>query len=80
MSISKQDILDLQREVTARKNSKCNGLITLPDSDSDSDSDSCIMQKFHIGSDPDSDPTIEVYGIGTDICPWDGYLSLKWVQ
>ena len=58
------------------------GLITLPDSDSDSDSDldSCTMQKFHIGSDPDSDPPIEVYGIGTDICPWDGYLSLKWVQ
>ena len=43
------------------------GLITWPDSDSDSDS--CTMQKFHIGSDPDSDPLIEVYGIGTDICP-----------
>ena len=55
-----------------------NGLITLPDSDSDSDS--CTMQKFHIGSDLDSDPLIEVYRIGTDICPWDGYLSLKWVQ
>ena len=52
-----------------------NGLFTLPesDSDSDSDSDSCTMQKFHIGSDPDSDPLIEMYGIGTvpgtDICP-----------
>ena len=57
-----------------------NGLFTLPDSDSDSDSDSCTMQKFHIGSDPDSDPLIEVHGIGTDICPWDGHLSLKWVQ
>ena len=55
----------------------CNGLFTLPDPDSDpySDSDSCTMQKFHIGSDPDSDPLIEMYGIGwrsvpgTDICP-----------
>ena len=56
------------------------GLFTLPDSDSDSDSDSCTMQKFHIGSDLDSDPLIKVYGIGTDICPWDGYLSLKLVQ
>ena len=48
-----------------------NGLLTLPDSDSDSDldSDSCTMQKFHIGSDPDSDPLIEKYGIGMDICP-----------
>ena len=54
-----------------------NGLFTLPDPDSDpySDSDSCTMQKFHIGSDPDSDPLIEMYGIGTDICPRDGYIS-----
>ena len=59
-----------------------NGLFTLPDPDSDhySDSDSCTMQKFHIGLDPDSDPLIDMYGIGTDICPQDGYLSLKWVQ
>ena len=41
---------------------------------------SCAMQKFHIGSDLDSDPLIEMYGIGMDICPQDGYLSLKWVQ
>ena len=27
-----------------------------------------------------TDPLIEVYGIGMDICPWDRYLSLKWVQ
>ena len=35
-----------------------NGLFILPDPDSDpySDLDSCTMQKFHIGSDPDSDP------------------------
>ena len=35
----------------------CNGLFTLPDSDSDpcTDPDTCTMQKFHIGSDPDSD-------------------------
>ena len=47
------------------------GLFTLPDPDSDpnSNTDSCTMQKFHIGSDPDSDPLIEMYGIGTDICP-----------
>ena len=31
-------------------------------------------------SDPDSDPLIEMYGIGMDICPRDGYLSLKWAQ
>ena len=59
-----------------------NGSFTLADPDSEpySDSDSCTMQKFHIGSDPDSDPLIEMYGIGMDICPWDRYLSLKWVQ
>ena len=58
------------------------GLFTLPDSDSDLDSDldSCTIQKFHIGSDPDSDALIEMYGIGMDICPRDRYLSLKWVQ
>ena len=60
----------------------CYGLFTLPDPDSDPylDSNSCAMQKFHIGSDLDSDPLIEMYGIGMDICPQDGYLSLKWVQ
>ena len=43
-----------------------NGLFTLPDPDSDpySDSDSCNMQKFHIGSDSDSDPLIEMYAVG----------------
>ena len=48
-----------------------NRLFTLPDSDSDtySDSDSCTMQKFHIGSDPDSGLLIEMYVIGTEICP-----------
>ena len=58
------------------------GLFILPGPDSDrySDLDSCTMQKFHIGSDPDSDPLIEMYGIGMDICPRDRYLSLKWVQ
>ena len=46
-------------------------LFTLPDPDSDpySDSDSCTMQKFHIGSDSDSDPLIEMYVVGTEICP-----------
>ena len=43
----------------------CYGLFTLQDPDLDS----CTMQKFHIGSDPDSDPLIGMYGIGTDICP-----------
>ena len=54
------------------------GLFTL--SNPDSDSDYCPIQKFPIGSDLDSDPLIEMYGIGRDICPRDGYLSLKWVQ
>ena len=38
------------------------------------------MQDFSTGSDSDSDPLIEMYGIGTEICPWDGDPSLKWVQ
>ena len=60
-----------------------NGLFSLADPDSDpySDSDSCTMQKFHIGSDSDSDPLIEMYVVvGTEICLWDRDLSLKWVQ
>ena len=44
-----------------------NGLFTL--ADPYSDSDSCTMQKFHIGSDSDSDPLIEMYVVGTEICP-----------
>ena len=39
--------------------SLCYGLFPLPESDSDSDS--CTMQKFSTGSDPDSDPLIEIY-------------------
>ena len=58
----------------------CYGLFPLPGTDSDSDSDSCIMQDFSTGLDLDSDPLIQMYGIGTEICPWDGDLSLKWVQ
>ena len=48
-----------------------NGLFTLPDPDSDPypDSDSCTIQKFHIDSDSDSDPLIEMYAVGTEICP-----------
>ena len=42
--------------------------------------DSCTMQDFSTGSDSDSDPLIEMYGIGMEICPWDGDPSLKWVQ
>ena len=55
-----------------------NGLFTLADPDSDrySDSDSCTMQKFHFGSDSDSDPLIEMYVVGIEICPWDRDLSL----
>ena len=47
------------------------GLFTLVDPDSDPywDSDSCTVQKFHIGSDSDSDPLIEMYVVGTEICP-----------
>ena len=33
------------------------------------DSDSCTMQKFHIGSDSDSDPLTEMYVVGTEIHP-----------
>ena len=42
-----------------------NGLFTLPDPDSDY----CTMEKFHIGSDSDYDPLIEIYVVGTEICP-----------
>ena len=28
------------------------------------------MQDFSICSDSDSDPLIEMYGIGMEICPW----------
>ena len=53
------------------KTHKDTSLFTLPDPDSDpySDSDSYTMQKFHIGSDSDSDPQIEMYVVGTEICP-----------
>ena len=30
------------------------------------------MQKFYIGLDSDSDPLIEMYVVGTEICSWDG--------
>ena len=45
------------------------GLFPLADSDSDSDTDSCTMQNFSSGSDLDSDPLIEMYIIGMEICP-----------
>ena len=45
------------------------GLFPLPETDSDSDS--CTVQDFPTGSDSDSDPLIQMYGIGTEICPWD---------
>ena len=35
---------------------------------------------FSMGSDSDSDPLIEMYVIGTEICPWDRDTSLKWVR
>ena len=38
------------------------------------------MQKFHIGSDSDSDPLIEMYVVGAEICLLERDLSLKWVQ
>ena len=38
------------------------------------------MQDFSISSDLDSDPLIEMYVKGTEICPWDRDTSLKWVQ
>ena len=39
------------------------------DSDSDLDTDSCTMQNFSICSDSESDPLIQMYVIGTEICP-----------
>ena len=56
-----------------------NGLFPLPDLDSDSDSDtnSHTMQDFSTVSDLDSDPLIEMYVIGTEICFWDRDTSLK---
>ena len=33
------------------------------------------MQKFHIGSDSDSDPLIKIYVVGTEICPKNGYSN-----
>ena len=47
------------------------------DSDSDSDLDYCTMQDFSTGSDSYSDPLIQMYGIGIEICPSDGDPSLK---
>ena len=35
---------------------------------------------FSTGTETDSNPLIHMYGIGTEICPWDGDPSLKWVQ
>ena len=48
-----------------------NGLFPLPevDSDSDTNTDSCTMQDFSTGFYSDSDPLIEMYVIGTEICP-----------
>ena len=57
-------------------NEYSNGSFTLPDPDSDPYSDpSCTMQKFHIGSDSDSDPLIEMHVVGTEICPLNGYSN-----
>ena len=33
------------------------------------------MQTFHIGSDSDSDPLIEMYVVGTEISPSNGYSN-----
>ena len=52
---------------------RSSGLFSPMDSDSDSDSntDSCTMQNFSTGSDSDSEPLIEMYVRGTEVCPWD---------
>ena len=34
---------------------------------------------FSIDSDSDSDPLIEMYVMGMEICSWDGDMSLRWV-
>ena len=59
-----------------------NGLFPLTevDLDSDTDKESCNTLNFSSGLDSDSDPLIEIYVIGTEICPWDSDPSLKWVQ
>ena len=35
---------------------------------------------FSTGTETDANPLIQMYGIGMEICPWDGDPSLKWVQ
>ena len=52
-----------------------NGLFSL--SDSYSDTDFCTMQDVSIGSDSDSDPLIEMYVIGMEICHWNRDPSLN---
>ena len=55
-------------------------LFPLSESDSDPnlEMDSCTMQKCSIRSDLDS--VIEMYVIGTEVCPWHRDPSLKWVH
>ena len=55
--LSKHNIKLTNNDTENFKLLSCNGLFTLPDPDSDpcTDPDTCTMQKFHIGSDPDSD-------------------------
>ena len=38
------------------------------------------MHDFSTGSDSESDPLIEMFVTGTEICPWDRDSSLKLVQ
>ena len=35
---------------------------------------------FSTGTETDSNPLIQMYGIGMEICPWDRDPSLKWVS
>ena len=48
--------------------------------DSDSDSDYCTMHKSPLVRIQIQIPWLKYSKIGTDICPWDEHLSLKYVQ
>ena len=76
--------LELKRERDRERNwNHYNGLFPLPEDGFWTrilTQISCTVQDFSTSSDSDSDSLIQMYGIGMEISPWDGDLSLKWVQ